>query len=715
MRRAVWFAGIVLCMAAGVRAEQPAVTLQVNVRTPDGPIAGASVQAGARTELTGDDGVVRLTLPPGPVVLVVRLDGFLEAHVDLVLAQGPLVVVPVTLVPLPTVEEEVVVVASTRTGRRIEDQPTRVEVIGREEIEEKMLMTPGDIVMMLNEMGGLRVQTTSPSLGAATVRIQGMRGRYTRFLSDGLPLYGEQPGGLGLLQIPPMDLGQVEVIKGVASAMYGAGAMGGVVNLLSRRPGRAPEREFLVNQTSRGGTDAVFWLATPMAERAGLTVLASAHRQGQVDVDDDGWADLASFTRAVLRPRFSWDDGAGRSLFATVGYTEERRAGGTVYGAVLPATGDTYREALETTRVDGGFVGQTILSGKYVVTARAAGASQRHDHTFGDARERDRHTTLFGEATVRGGAGRHTWVAGAAIEHDRYQPTDVPRFAYEFTTPGIFVQDDVDVRPWLSISASGRLDWHSEYGFFASPRVSALLRRDGWTSRVSFGTGFFGPTYLTEETEAAGLTRLEVPAPLIAERGRSVSVDLGHAAGPLAWNATLFASWIDDSIVVDRDDVYQMRNLDGRTTNAGVELLATYRHEPFSITGSYTFVDSRETDAGRSQAVALTPRHSAGIVAMVESDEWGRVGFEMYVTGRQRVEADPYRTTSEPYVIIGLLAERRFGSFSLFVNGENLTGVRQSRWDPLLRPSRAVDGRWTVDAWAPLEGRVVNGGVRLRF
>ena len=112
----------------------------------------------------------------------------------------------VELQPQPNLEESVTVVASTRTDKRLEDQPMRVEVLAREEIEEKMLMTPGDIVMMLNEMGGMRVQTTSPSLGAASVRIQGMRGRYTRVLSDGLPLFGEV-GGLGLLQIPPMDLG----------------------------------------------------------------------------------------------------------------------------------------------------------------------------------------------------------------------------------------------------------------------------------------------------------------------------------------------------------------------------------------------------------------------------------------------------------------------------------------------------------------------------
>src|SRR5262245_51850745 len=151
---------------------------------------------------------------------------------------------------VPEVEIEVAVRAP-RTGGRLEDRPLRVEVLEREEIEEKMLMTPGDIVMMLNEMGGMRVQTTSPSIGAASVRVQGMRGRYTRFLSDGLPLFGADVGGLGLLQIPPSDLGQVEVIKGVASALYGAGALGGVVDLISRRPAADPVREALVNRTSR--------------------------------------------------------------------------------------------------------------------------------------------------------------------------------------------------------------------------------------------------------------------------------------------------------------------------------------------------------------------------------------------------------------------------------------------------------------------------------
>lgn len=70
---------------------------------------------------------------------------------------------------------------------------------------------------------------------------------------------------------------------------------------------------------------------------------------------------------------------------------------------------------------------------------------------------------------------------------------------------------------------------------------------------------------------------------------------------------------------------------------------------------------------------------------------------------------------SRPYAIVGALGERQFGRIRLFINGENLTGVRQTRWGSLIRPSQAPDGRWTVDAWAPLEGRNVNGGVRVRF
>jgi outer membrane receptor for ferrienterochelin and colicins len=612
--------------------------------------------------------------------------------------------------------EEFVEVSATRTGKRLEDQPMRVEVLEREEIEEKMLMTPGDIMMMLNEMGGMRVQATSPSLGAASVRIQGMRGRYTRFLSDGLPLFGEQVGALSLMQVPPMDLSQVEVIKGVASSLYGAGAMGGVVNLLSRRPGPEAQQEFLLNRSTRGATDAVAWLGQPLGSGWGFTLLAGGHWQDQVDVNDDAWADLPGYSRGVMRPRVSWDNGKGSTFFTTAGVTVEDRTGGTMPGEGLPSGEGPYVEALDTRRFDFGLVGQTLIKQRFVLSTRAAVAQQRHDHQFGETPERDRHLTAFGEVTLRGAAARHTWVVGAAVEREAYRALDVPQFDFTYIVPGVFAQDDMLVSDWLSLSASVRIDHHNEYGTFASPRISALARTGAWNARLSAGTGFFGPSALTEETEAAGLSRLQIPGPLRAEEGRSASLDISRTDGPASYTVTLFASRVNHPIHVDYgDNSLVLTNLTEPTNNAGVELLGTLRQEPFSLTASYTYVRSREQVSGVLDDVPLTPRHSAGLVGMWEREDVGRVGIEWYYTGVQRLEHNPYRESSEPYMIVGVLAEKQFGRLRLFVNGENLTGVRQTKWDPLLRPERAPDGRWTVDAWAPLDGRTVNGGIRLMF
>ena len=589
----------------------------------------------------------------------------------------------------------------------------RVEVLGSDEIEEKQLMTPGDIVMMLNEMGGMRVQATSPSLGAASVRVQGMRGRYTRFLSDGLPLYGDV-GGLGLLQIPPTDLGQVEVIKGVASALYGAGALGGVVDLISRRPGKDATTDALVNRTSRGATDAVVFTAQPLGARWSSTWLAGGHWQTKNDVDNDGWADLAGYARAVVRPRLFWNDDAGRSVFVTSGFTRENRRGGTLDGRVLAPAGTAFVESLDTLRVDGGLVAQTPLAGRYVLTLRWSANRQRSDHRLGALTEHERRGTFFTEAALRGTAARNTWVAGMAFERATFESRARPEFSYTYQVPAVFAQDDIAFARWLLASVSARVDAHNRFETFVSPRVSAMVHSGPWSGRLSIGTGFFAPSALTEETEAAGLAPLSVAARLVAEQGHSASVDVTRTVGPLSITGTLFRYRIRDPVVVDRPS-YTLSNLSQPTITAGFETVATVRREPFSVTSTYTYVHSREGVGVERLDVPLTPRHSAGVVTMWEREGRGRAGVEAYFTGRQRLEDNPFRTQSAAYVLFGGLIERHVGQFRLFVNVENVANVRQTSFESLIRPTQAADGRWTVDAWAPLDGRVVNGGIRITF
>lgn len=714
---AVWLAAIPLVGGPSVaRAQDGTGTVTVRVESNGSPVSGARVQAARTGRITDETGRAVLRLGVGRQTITVERIGYARGSTRVDVRAG----MDTTLVMAleeEVIEAEGIVVLSTRTERRIEDEPVRIEVLAREEVEEKMLMTPGDISMMLNETSGLRVQTTSPSLGGASVRIQGLSGRYTQILSDGLPLYGGQSGALSMLQIPPMDLGQVEVIKGVASALYGASALGGVVNLISRRP--ADDRELLLNQTTRGGTDAILWASGDLSDRWGYTFLGSGHRQGIHDVDDDGWADLPGHRRAVVRPRLFWDGGDGRSLFVTVGGTAERREGGTLSGATTPA-GTEYREALDTRRLDAGLVGRVLLGGDRLLSIRASAMGQGHDHRFGEARERDVHSTAFGEAALTGTDGAHTWVAGAALQHEGYEGRDVSGFDYTYLTPSVFIQDEVRLARWVTIAASGRVDAHSEYGTFFNPRLSLLLRpRDQWNARVSAGTGYFAPTPFTEETEVLGLFPVQPMEGLEAERARSASLDLGRALEPIELNATLFASEVRHPLMARSagDGAVELFNAMEPIRTWGTDLLARFHDEPFHATATYTYTRSTEEDpeSGLRREAPLTPRHAAGLVGMWEAEERGRVGLELYFTGRQELEENPYREVTRAYAIIGFLVEHRLGPARVFLNAENLLDSRQTRFDPLLLPARTPEGRWTTDAWAPLEGRTFNGGVRLEF
>ena len=712
---------LLVLLGAAPAFAQPA-TLVVRVVSDGAPVVDATVRAGEAVAQTNAAGEATLALAAGRAEVVVERFGFATKRAPAALAAGSESRIEVELEPQAVVEENVVVTA-TRTTQRIQDLPLRVEVVPQEEIDEKLSMTPGDVAMMLTETNGLRVQVTSPSLGGANVRVQGLRGRYTQILSDGLPLYG-QPGSLSVLQIPPMDLGQVEVIKGVASALYGASALGGVINLVSRRPQAGQsEREALVNRTTLGGTDAALWLSKKTSSHWGYTFLGGTHVQSARDVNEDGWSDLPSYKRVLARPRLLWEGTAGRSVFMTVGGLYEDRDGGTLGSATAP-DGSPFRQSLETKSIDAGLVGRIPMGASRVFSFRSSGLLTAHDHLYGDSGDSDRHHTWFAETSLNGAARRHTWVVGAALQQDGYDSQQFPAFAYGYTTGSLFAQDDYAPFPWLSGSVSGRLDVNSDFGTFFSPRLSVLAKpAAGWTARLSTGTGFFVPTPFIDEIEATGLSRLTPAGDLEPERGRSVSFDLGWKRAPLELTATVFRSRIDDVLLlrelpgIPETPRVQIVNAGGAGSTAGTELIARLHHADVDLIVTHMYVRATEPDAGTGlrRELPLNPRHSAGIDLLWEIEGRARLGLEAFYTGRQRLDDSPFRAESKRYWLFGVIGEWRAGPARIFVNAENLADFRQTKHVPLVRPVRAHDGRWLDDEWGPIDGRVLNAGLRIEF
>ena len=711
--------------AAAQRADSARVT--VDVRADARPLAGAQLRAGRVGALTGDDGRATLRLPAGPATVVVLRLGYQPDTLQLVLRAGADTLVTVSLRERPAEVEEVIVTAA-RTARRLEDEPERVEVIAGPDIFEKTQIRPGDLTQLLTEMSGVRVQSTSPALGGATVRIQGLRGQYTQTLVDGLPLYGAQPGGLALLQAAPLDVKQVEVIKGAATALYGPSALGGVMNIVSRRPEGV--QEVVATQSSLRGTDVIAWLSDTLPHglpgaRDGWTLTAGAHQQDTVDVDRDGWADLPGFVRAELRPRLFLTSDAGSSLLATVGVMTEQRAGGTMRGAVTPG-GTSFPLCVRSVRVDGGVAGH-LTSGRGAVGTRLALSEQWHRRRFGPAIEDDRQETALAEATYgeplgTGAFAGGDWLAGVAVQHDALRAPDTPAQEFSFDVPGVFAQVTTPLGRRLTTTATGRCDRHSRYGTFCAPRLSALVRlTPAWTTRLSAGAGAYGPTPFTDETEQVGLGRLRPFGGLRREQVRSASVDVTGSHRLVQLNATLYASELRDPVQARAlpGDSLALENAPGPTRTVGGEAFALIGRDPMVLTLFYARVRSTELDldTGRRRDVPLLPRETALVdLAWDAVEETGTFfAFEAAYVGRQAVEDDPYASTGRPFATIEILLSQRVGPVNLFVNGENLLDVRQTRWQPLVRPTPGRGGRWTTDEWAPLEGRVLTLGARLRL
>ena len=613
-------------------------------------------------------------------------------------------------------EDEVdqIVVTATRTPGLIRDEPLRVEAVPADEIEENQTVQPGNLSSLLNELPGVRVQSTAAGLGGAGLQLRGMPTRHTLVLTDGLPLLGAEPDSFGLLQTPPLDLARVEVIKGAASALYGGAALGGVLNLLSQTA--AADSAMIANVNSRGGRDLEGFFTEGGATGLSGTLTAGAHDQSRQDVSGKGWADITGYRRYTVRPRAWWNASPDQSLFITAGLTDEYREGGTLIGRVLPSDA-AFAEAMHTQRLDGGVVSHWRLSNTIALDGHLSVTATNLDRIFGAQRIASTQTTVYEEEALSGSLRANAWVLGLAFQHDGLSAAAVQGIGYSYNVPGLFAQDEFSPATWLKLAASARVDKNNAYGTFFSPRFSALIRQASgtWSLRASVGGGYAAPTPFVDEVEATGLGSLLPLRGLHAERAVTESVDAKWADAGWDVNVSVFNSEIRDALTVQSaaGDKLQLFNAPGSRRAPGAEVLIHYVAGPLQAIGSWSYIDATEAAlSGLRQAAPLVPRFSGELGAILESKKRGRVGLEVGYTGRQSLEDDPYRSVGEPYFELNALGEIRFGSVSIFLNAINLTNVRQTRFDPLIRTTQGLGGTPITEVWAPLDGRTFNVGIR---
>lgn len=700
-------------------AQRPTVVLTVRVRTDTAALPEVLVQTATVVRITDARGVARLPLAAAVHRVVVAKLGFVPESLTIDLSAGRDSTVAVRLSPRAARLGRTIV-SSTRTERALADEPLRVEVVSGDEVIEKMQQRPSDLRGVLSEMSGVRVQTSGSGLGPTYARIEGMPGRYTLFLTDGLPIWGAGSEGFELLQITPIDVAQVEAITGPASALYGPAALGGVIDLVSRRPPAMGEaREVLVSQSSREGSDAAVWDGRKLGDRWGASLLGGIHYQTRNDLDGDGWADIARTRRGEVRPRLYWTGEDGSTLYATGSFMSDDRAGG-----------DEARWPMElrTRRADAGAVARLRVSPRDLVTVRVAGEREWRRRMLDTLGERERRETELAELSWSFDGSTHAPLVGVALQHDALRALDVVGFDYDRVVPGVFAQDTWTPSPRWTLALAVRTDANTGAGAVTSPRASLLVHLGGdWSVRGSAAGGYFAPTPLTEETEETGLRYVVPLTGVSVERAQYAAIDVAGTVSVLRLSGSVFASRIvkpmslriDSASAPGSPPLIQLVNAGEPLRVQGAELLVGWQPlDAVSVTGTYTRVKATQLDLDRGTRgpVPLTPGHTAELdLVWSSADAARRLSLELYRVGVQSLRFDPYRTTSRPYSTATVLAEQRLGGAILFANLENLTGVRQTRWESLLLPTPGPGGRRTSDVWAPLEGRLFNAGVRVAF
>ena len=620
-------------------------------------------------------------------------------------------------------EEEEVVILSTRSTRTIQDIPTRVEFVAGEELDEKANMKPGDIRMVLNESTGITTQQTSATSANSSIRIQGLDGRYTQILKDGLPLYAGFSGGLGLLQTPPLDLKQFEVIKGSSSTLYGGGAIAGLVNLISKTPKEERELNFHIDITSAGGINTSGFYGQKF-KKSGVTLFASRNSNSAYDPSDVGLTAIPKFERYTVNPKLFLYIKEKTQLVVGGNVTTEKRTGGDIEFIKGRKT-NGYTERNNTDRYSSQLLLDHHFNDKSRFTLKnSINRFQRvidvPGYVFNGTQ-----TGTFSEATYSYYDERSEWIGGINFVTDRFeeiQLTSTPSRNYEQITTGLFVQNNFRVNERFSLETGLRGDYVKDYGFTVLPRLSMLFKASSkLSSRIGGGMGYKTPTIFTEESEKL-LYRNVLPIDPDEnkmEKSYGVNADINYRTRfaddkiSFSFNHLFFYTRIHDPLILQTMPsipVHRFKNVNGHFDSRGMETNMKLGYGDFKLFIGYTYTKAYLHEGNIKTENYLTPRHRLNNVLLYEVEEKWKIGLEAYYFSKQQLSDG---ATGKSYWITGFMAEKLWEKFSLYLNFENFTDTRQTKFDTIYFGT--IDDPQFRDIYAPLDGFVINGGIKLRL
>lgn len=610
---------LALCCCTVLYGQHPVAGVIRDARSGQ-PLAGATVsRLDSVYTLSADSaGRFRLFIPDG-VALRIAVAGYETVQI---IPKGT-VSLTIELQPLDK-EIEGVVISGTMKAVRRSESPVAVEVYTPQFLKKNPAPS---LFESLQNVNGVRPQLNCSVCNTGDIHINGLEGPYTMIAIDGMPVMSSLASVYGLFGIPAQLIERVEIVKGPASGLYGAEAIGGFINIITKSPDKAPAftADILTTSWKEHSLDAGIKFK-PAKQISSLLGVHYYNDQAREDRNKDRFTDVALQHRVsvfnklrVVRKHNREASIAGRFFY------EDRWGGDMRWSKRFRGTDSIYGESIYTSRWElfGGY--QLPVYEKLTISFSATGHKQ-HSYYGNTPYTATQQNGFFQLTWDKKKGEKHSWLLGTAVRLNKYDDNSTAtrdtltglNRPDKAVLPGLFIQDEWQLNKKQLLLLGIRADYHPVHKSIFTPRLAWKWKwKETQVIRLNAGSGFRVVNLFTEEHAAlTGARAVEIQEALLPEKSYNINLTYSwlYQRKKLVLQ-TEFAAWysrFSNQIIPDYDTdpgkiIY--KNLDGSARSKGltVNLDVKYRRR-LSVLAGITFLQmEKKTVNDQGHIIRVTP------------------------------------------------------------------------------------------------------------
>lgn len=682
-------------------------------------------------------------IPYGTYKVTFSFIGF-ETQKQKITINKPATVLNVQLKESNTALDEVVITGTMREVRRA-DSPVPVEIITPKLFKKNPTTSLFEAVGMVN---GVQPQLNCNVCNTGDIHINGMEGPYTLILIDGMPIVSALSTVYGLNGIPNSLVERIEVVKGPASSLYGSEAMGGIINVITKNPDRAPVISADSFLTSWGELSVDAAGKFNVGKAKSLIGVNYFNYNSRIDNNGDNFTDMTLQNRVSIFNKWSFERKNNRVASLGARYVYEDRWGGEMnWDKQWRGSDSIYGESIYTKRLE--VIGLYQLPFSESIFTQFSYNYHNQNSWYGDTPYMaDQHVGFLQTYWDKPIGDNHTLLLGASMRYTVYDD-NTPATASsdgsennpnETPLPGLFIQDEWKLNEKHKLLGGYRFDYDKNHGGVHSPRVAyKFAPNTNNTIRASFGTGFRVVNLFTEDHAAlTGAREVIIAEELNPERSYNANLNYVLKVPTdsffLNFDITGFYSYFTNKIVGDFDsdpDKIIYDNLRGHAVSQGVSLNvdATFTF-PLKIMAGISYMDvfqKEENETGTLERIQQlhAPKWSGNFIATYKLPN----NYSVDVTGnwygpmRLPILPNDYRPEYSPwFCITNIQFTKKFNyGLEIYTGMKNIFDFVPK--DPIIRPFDPFDkytdvnnpNGYTFDPsynYASLQGRRVFVGMR---